>query len=96
MILSRLLCCGIVWHFEYSLCLRPMLCYYRMTMRVIRILVSHLYDLALSRHQHTHVVELAEHTQRTVGQHHLVWRHLRRKRKFKSSSKAYITKLVSI
>lgn len=42
-----------------------------------RILVSDLLYRTLSRHQHTLFMELGKHSQRTVGQHHLVWRHLR-------------------
>lgn len=42
-----------------------------------RILVSHLFYRTLSRHQDTHFVELSKHSERAVGKHHLVWRHLR-------------------
>lgn len=42
-----------------------------------RILVCHLFYRTLSRHQDTHFVELGKHSQRAVGKHHLVWRHLR-------------------
>lgn len=41
-----------------------------------RILMSDLFHRTLSRHQDTHFVEFGKHPQRTVGQHHLVWRHL--------------------
>lgn len=38
--------------------------------------MSDLFHRTLSRHQDTHFVEFGKHPQRTVGQHHLVWRHL--------------------
>ena len=45
-----------------------------------RILLRHFFYGTLSGHKHTHVVELCEHSQRTVGQHDLFRRNLRRGR----------------
>lgn len=38
--------------------------------------MCHVLNRTLTRDQNVLLVELGEDSQRTVGQHHLVWRHL--------------------